>query len=141
MMKATHQLLGVALGLALILPTNPEPIAILSAAGLSSIAAALPDFDIRLGLKHRGITHSVWALVLVWALCGRFVPHLTPYLFGGYASHILADMLTVSGVPVFYPNPNRFKLARFRTGGVMDKLLSVCAALLIVWGLWGVLPN
>jgi inner membrane protein len=70
---------------------------------------------------HRTITHSVWALIVVtafFALCG-----LSPVIVGfAYFSHLLLDMATLQGVPLFFPfvknpvvipaNPRH----RFRTG-------------------------
>ena len=85
-----------------------------------SLFAVLPDFDFLLGLKHRGITHTIWftfiALILLpfsWKLA----------LIGWISimSHLFGDMMTVSGVKllfpfretVFYLVPPRW---RFRTG-------------------------
>lgn len=133
MTKRTHTLIGLALGLQLTTTQLHEPIPAFALSGLCALAAIAPDFDIPLGLKHRGITHTVFALVALLALCGYAAPALLIYAVTGYASHILFDMLTVSGVPLFYPNPNRFKLARFRTGGTMDGILGVMAALNALW--------
>jgi len=85
-----------------------------------SLFAVLPDFDFLLGIKHRGITHTIWftfiALILLpfgWKLA----------LIGWISilSHLFGDMMTHSGVKllhpyrntVFYMVPPRW---RFRTG-------------------------
>jgi inner membrane protein len=59
-------------------------------------------------LKHRGLTHTVWAL-WIWYLLSLGMEQqlgieglaLTAGI--GYASHLLADTLTVSGVKWLYP--------------------------------------
>ncbi|CAM4430744.1 metal-dependent hydrolase [Paenibacillus tarimensis] len=59
-------------------------------------------------LKHRGLSHTVWALLL-WILIGREleselqIAGLTRVAAAGYLSHLLADTLTPSGVKWFYP--------------------------------------
>jgi inner membrane protein len=58
---------------------------------------------------HRTITHSLLFLLITWGIvkgiCGLIeteVPYPTVYLMA-YASHIIFDMMTVQGVPLFYP--------------------------------------
>lgn len=59
-------------------------------------------------LKHRGMTHTVWAL-LYWYWLGReaesqlHVPGLAIVAAAGYASHLIADTLTSLGVKWLYP--------------------------------------
>ena len=59
-------------------------------------------------LKHRGMTHTVWALLL-WGMLGRGLEHelgipgVTATAVAGYASHLLADTLTPNGVKWLYP--------------------------------------
>ncbi|WP_138495736.1 metal-dependent hydrolase [Paenibacillus pinistramenti] len=59
-------------------------------------------------LKHRGLTHTVWAL-WIWYLLSRGmemqlgVEGLALTAGAGYASHLLADTLTASGVKWLYP--------------------------------------
>ncbi|MFC5700284.1 metal-dependent hydrolase [Cohnella faecalis] len=59
-------------------------------------------------LKHRGMTHTVWALLL-WALIGRGLERqlgldgIMAASAAGYASHLLADTLTPQGVKWLYP--------------------------------------
>lgn len=61
---------------------------------------------------HRGFTHSFLSLTLL-GLATTFWWVENFYFFGGlflgYLSHLLADMTTVSGVPLLYPNKKRYK--------------------------------
>lgn len=71
---------------------------------------------------HRGFTHSLLAIIsglclLHWQPSVRlWLP--TDSLQGlvlGYLSHIIADMLTPAGVPLFWPCRFRFRLALIRS--------------------------
>jgi len=59
-------------------------------------------------LKHRGMTHTVWAIPL-WGLIGSGLENqlqidgIAAVSVAGYTSHLLADTLTPSGVKWFYP--------------------------------------
>ncbi|CAI6030508.1 metal-dependent hydrolase [Cohnella sp. JJ-181] len=59
-------------------------------------------------LKHRGMTHTVWALAL-WYWLGReleaerAIPGIAVVAAAGYASHLVADTLTSLGVKWLYP--------------------------------------
>ena len=89
------------------------------------VAALLPDIDhpgsiigrtvlplskfINRNYGHRTITHSLAALVVVtlamWlvAYWGALDGPYTFLVFSGYLSHLIFDMMTVAGVPLFYP--------------------------------------
>ncbi|WP_027339109.1 metal-dependent hydrolase [Halonatronum saccharophilum] len=82
------------------------------------------------GVKHRGITHSILGLVLFFFLTGEMVKagwinELIWYgLVIGYLSHLIADMLNVHGIPLFYPNNKRFKFnTNITTGSWGEHLL------------------
>ncbi|WP_309119372.1 metal-dependent hydrolase [Paenibacillus sp.] len=59
-------------------------------------------------LKHRGMTHTAWAL-LIWGTIGWGlenhigIPGVTATAVAGYASHLLADTLTPNGVKWLFP--------------------------------------
>ncbi|MDG0812545.1 metal-dependent hydrolase [Cohnella rhizosphaerae] len=59
-------------------------------------------------LKHRGMTHTVWALA-IWYWLGREleterdIPGIAIVAAAGYASHLVADTLTSLGVKWLYP--------------------------------------
>mgnify|MGYP003576127162 FL=1 len=68
---------------------------------------------------HRGITHSVLGVGLLSASMS-FIPHLPTVCYWavilGCVTHILGDMCTVSGVPLFWPLDRCFRVGVMRTG-------------------------
>lgn len=107
-------------------------------AGLA-IGALLPDIDhpkskisrkipiapvlISAIFTHRTFFHSLLFLGLLSLLYGVAPSPLVTGLLVGAASHILGDMLTVSGVKLFYPFGNYIRLPfTFRTGGIVEQL-------------------
>jgi membrane-bound metal-dependent hydrolase YbcI (DUF457 family) len=123
-------------------------------AGVASLGAVLPDRIefILPWLKHRGNSHS---LVLWVVLIGLItLTHAFSYLFGvdalavsqityyGYAVaiggvlHILEDMCSVSGVPLFptflspTQSPQTLKIPLYKTGTISEYI--VAGALLAV---------
>lgn len=85
-------------------------------------------------IGHRGLTHSAIAVLaclgLLVALGGTWAP--APVVVG-YLSHLLADSLTPSGVPLLWPNPRRFTLNLCRTGSVTEIGLVAVIALAGGW--------
>jgi len=82
---------------------------------------------------HRGLTHWPVMVGLAWLLTDHLTP-LALYVALGWIAHIYADALTQHGVPLGAPvsfDKVRLlpKLLAFRTGGLMEGILS--------WGLWG----
>ncbi|PPI86816.1 metal-dependent hydrolase [Candidatus Pantoea edessiphila] len=63
---------------------------------------------------HRGFTHSLLALITLWFFKNVFFRSLLmpddvfQGMILGYFSHIVADMLTPAGVPLFWPYRKRF---------------------------------
>jgi len=59
-------------------------------------------------LKHRGMTHTVWALIAWWAI-GRELENeldiggIAATAVAGYVSHLLADTFTPQGVKWLFP--------------------------------------
>jgi inner membrane protein len=123
MMKRSHAIIGAAAGVAVAKSTGGP---LLAGGVISCLAALLPDLDHprsvvgqllprwwhRLTPGHRGPTHSLaWCAAL--ALLGYYVqslvvdgqtgPLLALALLAGALSHVLADGLTVAGVPLFWP--------------------------------------
>lgn len=92
--------------------------------GIGAVAfSRVPDYDLRIpGIEHRGVTHTLLFLGLVTALlagAGLAVAEQfgsDPLLTGGIGaivglvaigSHLLADALTPSGVPLLWPLSSR----------------------------------
>lgn len=108
MMKKSHVVIGV-LGTVAAHP-HPDLTRLLFLTTGALIGSLLPDWDLRLGLRHRTITH--W---LIWPVLLLFSGQNYPILIGlatGWLLHILADMLTVEGLRPFWP-------ARWRIHGFL----------------------
>jgi len=93
---------------------------------VATLFAVLPDFDYLVGLKHRTYTHTVYsALIATYPLI--FVD-LNLFVVGliAYFSHLLGDMMTCSGVKLFYPIETVYYLTppawRIRTGSSAEFL-------------------
>lgn len=109
----------------------------------ASFGSLLPDIDhpkskiskkaqtpaklLSFAVGHRGWTHTLLVFFFISALLfwtvnqiGTATVLLNYLVFGfsiGYASHLLLDALTVSGIPVFKPfSEHSFRLAKLRTG-------------------------
>ncbi len=127
MMALTHGVIGAVAyaGVVSFSGDAPEPVAV----GAAMLGAWLPDVDTpnsKAGFcvypfavwmegkfGHRTITHSVVGTLIFAALCAPllYFPHLRPLFFAllcGYASHLLADASTKSGVPLAWPRRDRW---------------------------------
>lgn len=103
---------------------------------------------------HRGFTHSLPFIIilslLVFMLCtfesvrtfinGFYENALVFLVFGfilGNLLHLLGDMMTLSGVPIFLPFKSKKyfalpKVLRFRTSGLADQVIAyICGALFL----------
>ncbi|MDX2137932.1 MAG: metal-dependent hydrolase [Chloroflexota bacterium] len=150
MMGHTHMLIGFATGLAI---SHGAPLEQAIAQGVvCAVAAIVPDIDHpqadirrRMGvfshlldwLPHRGITHTVAALSVWVILCSLFGGALALAAIAGFASHLVADMMTRSGLPLLLPLSDRRwyllpKVMRIRTASVFEQMIAGCMALLII---------
>ena len=135
MMAISHVLVGGAVWTATVYATGQpsEP----SALGLAALGALLPDIDhpkswvgkrlalISLPLAtligHRGVSHSLLAVAVLAIFLGMAGPsHLAAPLAVGYLSHLLADGLTLSGVPLFWPFKRTHGIPLIRTGSMAE---------------------
>lgn len=155
MMGATHAALGALVGTALAAATHSPPDQAALLVGAAVLASLLPDVDHpkaairqKLGiaghvaffwLRHRGITHTLclWGLVSVAALIALPQP-LALAISAGYASHLLSDCLTLSGLPLLMPLSHRMihllpRPLRVRTGSLMESLLFLAIVAAGVW--------
>ena len=73
-------------------------------------------------VKHRGAFHSFTFLFLLTFLFLIFVPRIALGFFIGYASHLFADSLTISGIMPFFPW-KRKSCGIIRTGGKTENIL------------------
>jgi len=114
-------------------------------------------------LQHRNITHSLLGFGLISYLIYRLGLHIPGYwgldvpkieiaFFLAYGSHLVADAITVQGIPLFFPNqhmfgfpPHPFQGIRIETGKwfenfIVFPLVNVALAVLI-WLHWGLITT
>jgi len=110
MLAKSHRLVAAAGAVLLGAP----PLGIAAAA----IGATLPDRVEKIGLPHRGISHWPWPWALVvWVMYSQGAEWgaVLAWWFAGALFHIGADMFTIGGVPLLWPNW-RIRLGALRTG-------------------------
>ncbi len=125
-------------------PADPQALA---AAALGSL---LPDIDhpqswagrklrpisvpISMVFGHRGITHSLLAvLACVFGLAFLSSQWVAAPVIIGYLSHLAADSLTPSGVPLLWPAKRRFTLNLCGTGSFIEMGLVTVIAVIGGW--------
>lgn len=151
MVGASHLVIGAAVGLSLVANNHPPSPALVI--GAAAVGALLPDLDSPGSLisrktgplgwvyhwfvKHRDVTHSALAAVLVLLGVlrlsqdqpGAFWPGIG--LWGGYLSHLAADALTKSGIPLLWPSERKYRLLPRRlaitTGKRAESLIALAA--------------
>lgn len=149
MLGATHAVIGMAAGMGIATYAGMEPTQILFLGGISALSALLPDIDHPAGslrrqlgavghisffwMKHRGVTHTLISLAMVSAVTLYFLPVKVAFAFiAGYGSHLLADMLTHSGVPLVYPLLKyRYSFGVMKTGGIFEAIIRMICILVI----------
>jgi len=136
MMAGSHMVVGAALWAVTAKlgggnPAEPE------ALGAAVLGSLLPDIDhpqswagrkmraisvpLSLVVGHRGITHSAIAVVTGLALLMVMgMGWMAAPVVVGYLSHLLADSLTPSGVPLLWPSRRRFTLNVCQTGSIVE---------------------
>lgn len=149
MQGTTHMFGGAAAALTVMTLTGVsefQTIAVGTALGV--LGGLLPDIDhpnskithktgfvgivISRLFRHRGFWHTpalyalLWAGLWVWLRESLWVN----FLFAGIASHLLLDLLNPTGIPLFFPFTKRkVHLARIRTGGKVEKVISFLLAI------------
>jgi inner membrane protein len=144
-------------------PIREVPLGPILCMGSAMLGALLPDLDAEgsqirhelgpagrllfywlpaFGLKHRGLTHygiTTLAVIVISSVLGWWLGYLDVGLaFGlGYLSHVLADGLTVGGVPLLWPKKEKIHLLprglRIRTAGTVEPLIFVALSVLLVF--------
>ena len=164
MMGRTHALIGITALWLLELPGAISQETMVPLILFSVIGALAPDLDasesllkrfavagitplaplsqaLHQSLGHRGLLHSLAGLALFSVLCALPVTYWLGWPYGdalvlGYASHILADSATKSGVPLLYPRRRRYHLLprgwRLTTGSLAEEILLPFLALTIL---------
>lgn len=83
-------------------------------------------------LKHRGLSHSILAIIIIYILLRQIelitnIYNLSFWGTVGYASHIfLGDIFTRQGVPLFYPLVKKnFSLGNLKVGGYFSNIIEI----------------
>lgn len=127
MMKKTHTAIAIAAAIPIIDYFNLPYISIIGVIGANA-----PDWDFRLGLKHRTITHSLLLLFVSSFAVSFFSKNIALIWFMSYLLHLLADSCTKMGVPFLYPLvKKRYGLKLIKTGGVEDMFICLLAVFII----------
>lgn len=100
----------------------------------------LPAEAIYRQLGHRTFLHSLLGLVYIAIACAVLTPFVgwpvALALWLGYASHLAADAVTKSGIPLLYPKPKRFhllpKALRLTTGSLAEEVVFVLLSLSVM---------
>ncbi len=125
MMKVTHAMVAFTAGYLL---TSDIQF------GLYSVLFGLiSDLDLVIGLKHRTVTHSLIFLITTSILAGMVDRETGIAAFTGIGVHIMLDMLTKSGVQLYWPLKRRVRVAKFSYDGLLPNyaLILTCWILLI----------
>lgn len=87
------------------------------------VGSILPDIDIKMGIKHRGFTHSLPCFFIL--SYGLFLRDYEVGLFFsiGYISHLFLDFLTQKGIQLFFPFNKRFGIKILKTNGLVDHII------------------
>jgi inner membrane protein len=88
---------------------------------------------IRIFSKHRGITHSIFWLLLCSIGIFYINQSLLIWFIWGYFSHLLADFITPLGIPAFWPiSKSNFKLPLCKTGSLRESMIFVFSTLILI---------
>lgn len=128
MTKVTHLFIGVATTLPIV---QMHPMA-----AVGMVGAILPDYDLRLGLPHRTVTHSLLFLAIISGLFWLVNIYMGLVSFIAISSHLAADSCTKMGVPLFYPHKKCFGWRKIRTGEKEENYFILGAVALILAELW-----
>ena len=127
MKKVSHQIIGITTAYVLGFPIFP-----------AFISSTLPDLDVYFRNKkggllfsHRGITHHA-LLVLILTLLLLLIQNIViKSILIGYISHLIADVLTTSGIP-YWTNKHRLSLNLFKTGSIGEYIFISSSLIIIV---------
>lgn len=102
-----------------------------------ALGAAL--IAVGLSSHRQGLTHSLFGMITFTFIAGYagnkyHLQHITSYFLTGYSMHLLCDMLTNRGVPLFYPFKNK-KVKMPLTYRVGSKLGNLIELILVAAGL------
>jgi len=147
MMARSHKVIGVAAGFsaaAFLGEGSPFWVYIISMI-VGWFGSLVPDIDHRQSkagraipllswiisstFTHRGVTHSALIVALMTWATYTYYPNVLIYAaIAGYASHIVADMFTKSGVMLAWPVKVRFGIPLIATNSPAEPMIAGCIA-------------
>lgn len=124
MLKKTHAIVAFT------------PVYILTSSLELSLYAVLfglvSDLDYIVRIRHRTVTHSLLFMLILSASIAYFNPILGIIAFYGVGTHIILDMLTKSGVQLYWPMKRKVRIAKFSFDSLPANyaIIAICIALL-----------
>ena len=129
MMRKTHIAIGAVTTLVLIADTNLGTIP--SIIGMAGCVA--PDVDKKIRVKHRGISHSLIIVAVLYILISILNKNIAIAFCINYLLHIIADCLTVMGCQLLFPFSNKnYGLKLFKTNGFIEKIVYIIILLVLI---------
>lgn len=134
MLKKTHMSIGLAGGVLAGLFTLSNPFTTFINYITVLLSSTLPDIDIDLGIKHRGITHSVlFGSILSIVIFLIYPPIVRPFLIG-FGLHIIADSFTNTGVQLLYPIKSKISVRLFDTKDPIEYAIQgICYVIIFIY--------
>jgi|GEM_PF-885846 len=91
---------------------------------------------------HRGITHSILGLIIAYLLLSivgnytKLINFIYYKVFSlgvliGYISHLIFDIITVGGIPLFYPIKKRFRFFYLKSDKFQNLISAICIIITI----------
>lgn len=126
MTKKTHMMVGAAATIPIFLISkNPYLL-------IGLIGSTIPDIDLRIGIKHRTITHGFIALISSTLAISLFNIYVALIWGLNYSIHLILDSFTKTGVPLFYPyNKKYYGMKLICTGQSEDLFICLIAMFII----------
>lgn len=86
---------------------------------------------------HRTVTHSLWFLLVAYALLSAYggdYPTIRDGLLIGMISHLILDAATVSGIQLLWPLDQKVRLPFYtRTGSLVEYAILILLIATIIW--------
>ncbi len=143
---------GVCVGLSYAALLHSSAPLVIPVVVFSAIGSLFPDIDtqtskfgskvkplsflINKSFGHRTLFHSPFLYLLLGFLLISYFPqgwiYAMAFLLGSF-SHLFLDLFNPMGIPLLYPYPRNYHLARIQCGGKGDSVLGVLLAFYLVF--------
>jgi membrane-bound metal-dependent hydrolase YbcI (DUF457 family) len=97
-----------------------------------AISSTLPDIDIKLNIPHRRFTHSLLFGIILSILIFYIYPSALPPFWLGFYLHLVADVLTNTGVQLFFPIKEKISIHLMNTMDSIEYIIQTCCFLVTV---------